>query len=344
MSLLHAQKEQQQTQEHKHRQRQEEEEDCEEEPLEALIVGAGPAGLIAASYLKEFCSFGPPRSSSSSSADDDGKGGGGGGGQRKGRMVILDETFSPGGIWNREGDHRENVPCFCVDNEDDENDVDDPTRIRTSLNSRSNGDSASSNGRRRKSSSSFAVETSTQPLYENLSTNFPKGKRKRERERKRKKEKSNVERLNQMRKTEKKIWSKNQKKKNVCFLFGFTMCCLSLLFPFSNLESKERDEMKKKKKNNVNGGNKHKTCVCACAYVWGILKSFSVNYCGALSSNSPSPQTSNNHPILPLIHPLILPHLPRSRRSFFVFFVFWYSILNVFFSHSLSLFECPLPL
>jgi len=133
--------------------------------LEALIIGAGPAGLIAAYHLKETCRFGPPpkyssdsRGDTSSNRNDNYKSKNK---YSRGRMVILEETSAPGGLWNRDPINREKIPCYCVDDSSIENDNDAKKSNHV--------DSTSGNKTR------IAVETSSQPLYENLSVNFPKG-------------------------------------------------------------------------------------------------------------------------------------------------------------------------
>eukprot|EP00548_Thalassiothrix_antarctica_P008992 CAMPEP_0194134664 /NCGR_PEP_ID=MMETSP0152-20130528/4741_1 /TAXON_ID=1049557 /ORGANISM="Thalassiothrix antarctica, Strain L6-D1" /LENGTH=328 /DNA_ID=CAMNT_0038830503 /DNA_START=33 /DNA_END=1015 /DNA_ORIENTATION=+ len=132
--------------------------------LEALIIGAGPAGLIAAYHLKETCRFGPPpkyssdsRGDTSSNRNDNYKSKNK---YSRGRMVILEETSAPGGLWNRDPINREKIPCYCVDDSSIENDNDAKKSNHV--------DSTSGNKTR------IAVETSSQPLYENLSVNFPK--------------------------------------------------------------------------------------------------------------------------------------------------------------------------
>ena len=89
----------------------------ENELLEVAIIGAGPAGIIAAKTLLDHDV--PPN-----------------------QLLVLEETSSVGGLWNRE--RRPEIPCFLSTANYNNND------------------------------NPIAVPSSSQPVYRDLRTNFPK--------------------------------------------------------------------------------------------------------------------------------------------------------------------------
>ena len=120
----------------------------EDHVLGVAIVGAGPAGMAC---LKEIASQCPNLLSPSEME-------GGNSNDRHSqkevhqRVAVFEETSSLGGLWNRQGQpQRLNVPCFCHDSNDE------------------NFDDTSIEARRK-----YCIETSSQPVYENLITNLPK--------------------------------------------------------------------------------------------------------------------------------------------------------------------------
>lgn len=120
----------------------------EKHVLDIAIIGSGPAGMAC---LKEIASQCPEFLSSSEVTDSNSndqcspK-------QVHQRVAVFEETSSFGGLWNRQGHpQRLNVPCYCYDSNDE------------------NFDDKSIKTKRK-----FSVETSSQPVYENLITNLPK--------------------------------------------------------------------------------------------------------------------------------------------------------------------------
>ena len=145
--------------------------------LEVAIVGSGPAGMACLKEISKQC---PHLLMSSRNVDEhetetannDATCGSIDNGNNQGRIgssprqqhlvAVFEETSSIGGLWNRQQQQRPNAPCHCYDS--------------SSLFSNDGGSDNDiiTKNKSKNESKQFLVETSSQPVYENLITNLPK--------------------------------------------------------------------------------------------------------------------------------------------------------------------------
>lgn len=125
--------------------------------LEVAIVGSGPAGMACLKEISKQCPhlLMPIRGGGAENETQTANNGNSQGQIRSSSqqqlVAVFEETSSLGGLWNRQQQQRPNAPCYCHDS-----------------------NSLSTNDESMKKTKKFLVETSSQPVYENLITNLPK--------------------------------------------------------------------------------------------------------------------------------------------------------------------------